>query len=121
MSISTTDLLTPIPGATIINAGKHAGKHEILGAVRYVPQDLLAATHLALPIAHDSPVILYAEHGRDQTLDDVAAKLRAEGFTDVQIWDGTLEEYERAGGATQVPSTEQMIPPTMPDESQLPR
>jgi hypothetical protein len=63
MAISIDDLLTLPHGATIINAGRHAGKREIRGAIRYRPSDLLAPDHLALPIARQRPVVLYAEGG----------------------------------------------------------
>ena len=112
MSITVRDILTPKPGATIINAGAHAGKREILGAIRYKPSDVLAADHLALPIAHESTVILYAENGHDDALVKIAQKMRADGFTDVRVYSGTLAEYEKSGGATQQPSTEQIVPPS---------
>ena len=112
MSISESDLLTVDPHSTIINAGKHAGKREIRGAIRYRPSDLLEAGHLALPIEHDRRVILYAEGGHDETLARIAEKMRADGFSDVRIFEGTLAAYEQAGGATQEPSFEQVVPPT---------
>ena len=118
MSISESELLAVDPQTTIINAGKHAGKREIRGAIRYRPSDLLEADHLALPIEHDRRVILYAEGGRDETLDRIAEKMRADGFSDVRVYESTLAAYEQAGGATQEPSMEQVVPPTKPDEVQ---
>jgi hypothetical protein len=115
-TISLDELLRPGPNATIINAGEHAGKREIRGAVRYRPADLLVPPHLALPIPHDGSVILYAEHGPTERLHEIAAKLEGDGFTDVRIFDGTLAEFEAGGGATQDPSLEQTVPPQQPDE-----
>jgi 3-mercaptopyruvate sulfurtransferase SseA len=112
MSITASQLLTPAPGTTIVNAGAHSGRREILGAIRYDPKELLAADHLALPIAHDGAVILYAEHGLNATLTEVAAKMRAAGFTDVNVYAGTLADYEQAGGITQESSTQQIVPPS---------
>jgi hypothetical protein len=112
MHISERELLTHDPHTTIINAGKQPGRREIRGAVRYSPHELLAADHLALPIAHESRVILYSEHGHDETLGRIADKMRADGFTNVRVYAGTLTEYEDAGGETQEPSVQQIIPPS---------
>jgi 3-mercaptopyruvate sulfurtransferase SseA len=113
MSI-TADLLSNDPHITVINAGKQPGAREIRGAVRYSPHELLEAAHLALPIAHEGPVVLYAEHGASDELERIADRMRADGFRDVRVYDGTLAEYEKAGGETQEPSMQQVIPPTTP-------
>jgi rhodanese-related sulfurtransferase len=105
------------PTATIINAGKHAGRREIAGAVRYRPDDLLGAEHLALPLAHDRPVVLYDESGHAGHLDAIATKLRENGYADVRVLRASLADYEEAGGATQEPSLEQIVPPARPGES----
>ena len=105
-------------GATVINVGKHAGKAEIRGAVRYRPGDLLEADHLALPLAPDKPVVLYDESGNGGTTEQVAEKLRSQGFTDVRILDGGFAAWEQAGGETQEPSLEQVVPPSKPSEVQ---
>lgn len=118
MSATTGDLVAYVPHTTIINAGKHQGKREIRGAIRYRPGDLLEAEHLALPLEHDKPVILYAEGGRDDQLDRIAEKMRADGFTDVRVYEGTFAAYEQAGGETQPASFEQPVPPARPDEVQ---
>ena len=118
MSVTAGELLAHDPHTTIINAGKHQGKREIRGAIRYRPHDLLEPDHLALPIEHDKPVILYAESGRDETLDRIAEKMRADGFSKVRVFEGTLAAYEQAGGAMQEASLEQVVPPQRPDEVQ---
>jgi 3-mercaptopyruvate sulfurtransferase SseA len=79
---------------------------------------LLEATKLALPIAHDQPVIVYGEHGADERVRAVAEKFRAEGYEDVRVLEATLGEVERAGGSTQEPSTEQVVPPHRSEEVQ---
>jgi len=116
MSIAEGNLIILDPQTTIINAGRSAGKREIRGAIRYRPSDLLEADHLALPIDHHQRVILYAEGGQDETLARISEKMRADGFTDVRVYEGTLA-YEQAGGATQDPSLEQAVPPSEPDEA----
>lgn len=105
-------------GATIINVGHHAGSREIRGAVRYRPHDLLAPTHLVLPIAPENPVVLYDERGDSDQTTRIAERLRADGFADVRILQGGFAAWERAGGATQEPSLEQVVPPTRSDEVQ---
>jgi 3-mercaptopyruvate sulfurtransferase SseA len=111
MSI-TADLLANDPHVTIINAGKQPGPREIRGAVRYSPHELLEADHLALPIAHDGAIVLYAEHGANAELERIADRMRTDGFKDVRVYDGTLADYEQAGGETQEPSMQQVIPPS---------
>lgn len=117
MNETASNVLTRAPGATIINAGTHPGKREIAGAIRYDPKELLAAEHLALPIAHDGSVVLYAEHGADKQLEKIAEKFRAEGFANVSIYEGTFADYEKTGGGTQESSTQQIIPPTTAAEA----
>jgi rhodanese-related sulfurtransferase len=114
MSMTAEDLVTHDPSVTIINAGAHPGKREIRGAIRYDPSELLEAQSLKLPIAHDASVVLYAENGGGDTLEKIAGKLRTEGFTQVSVYAGTLADYEKAGGATQEASMEQVIPPSKP-------
>jgi 3-mercaptopyruvate sulfurtransferase SseA len=112
MSITAGEVLIHDPRTTIINAGHSPGKREIRGAIRYSPHELLEAGHLALPIAHDDRIILYAEHGNDEALTRIADKMRADGFSDVRVYEGTLAAYEQAGGETQEPSMQQVIPPS---------
>ncbi len=116
--MSVEELLGLTAGATIINAGKHAGSREIRGAIRYRPSDLLEAEHLALPIARERTVVLYAEGGETDELDTIAAKMRGDEFKDVRVLNATFKEYEAGGGATQEASTEQVVPPQRPSEVQ---
>ncbi|GAC1619147.1 MAG: hypothetical protein NVS4B13_11440 [Candidatus Elarobacter sp.] len=98
-------------GATILNVGKHAGHREIRGAIRYRPHDLLTPEHLAIPIAQHEPVVLYDEKGDGTQTREIADKLAHDGFTDVRILQGGFAAWEHAGGATQEPSLEQVVPP----------
>ncbi|MDB5094388.1 MAG: Sulfurtransferase [Candidatus Eremiobacteraeota bacterium] len=105
-------------GATILNVGQHQGRREIRGAIRYRPHDLLTPDHLALPLAQDRPVVLYDEKGDGDLTGRIAENLRASGFRDVRILDGGFAAWEAAGGPTQEPSFEQVVPPTHPSEVQ---
>jgi 3-mercaptopyruvate sulfurtransferase SseA len=105
-------------GATIINVGKHQGHREIRGAVRYRPHDLLTPERLALPIAVDKPVVLYDEKGDGDLTEQIAETFRANGFEDVRILSGGFAAWEAAGGPTQEPSLEQVVPPERPSEVQ---
>ncbi len=119
MNMTVAELIALGPnGATIVNVGKHAGSREIHGAVRYRPDDLLTADHLLLPLPTNLPIVLYDERGSDKHIADIAGKLQANGFTDVFILDGGFAAYDATGEPTQEGSTEQVVPPTKPQEVQ---
>jgi 3-mercaptopyruvate sulfurtransferase SseA len=105
-------------GATILNVGKHQGRREIRGAVRYRPHDLLTPDHLAIPIAPDKPVVLYDEKGDGDLTTQIAGKLKQNGFTDVRILKGGFAAWESAEGETQEASMEQVVPPMRASEVQ---
>jgi 3-mercaptopyruvate sulfurtransferase SseA len=105
-------------GATILNVGKHQGRKEIRGAVRYRPNDLLTPERLTIPIAPDKPVVLYDEKGDGELTRQIAEKLTENGFGDVRILDGGFAAWEAAHGETQEPSFEQIVPPAEPSEVQ---
>jgi len=98
-------------GATIVNAGKHAGRREIRGAIRYAQSDLKEAEKLALPIATDKPVVVYGESDPDETLEQVAENFRRSGFPDVRLLSGGFRAYEDAGAPVQEASVQQIVPP----------
>lgn len=103
-------------GATVINVGKHAGSREIRGAIRYRPDDLLVAARLALPLATNLPIVLYDERGNGRSLAEIAEKLRHNGYPDVRLLEGGFAAYLAADGPLQEASTEQVVPPTKPQE-----
>ncbi|HEV3087319.1 MAG TPA: rhodanese-like domain-containing protein [Candidatus Elarobacter sp.] len=105
-------------GATIVNVGKHQGHAEIRGAIRYRPHDLLTPDHLTIPIAPDKPVVLYDEKGDGDLTRQIAEKLKANAFQDVRTLKGGFAAWEQAGGPTQEPTLEQVVPPDRPDEVQ---
>ena len=105
-------------GAAILNVGKHAGHREIRGAVRYRPHDLLTPAHLAIPLAPESPVILYYENGDGDLTKQIAEKLTSNGFKDVRTLQGGFAAWQKADAPTQEASTEQLVPPTNPSEVQ---
>ena len=104
-------------GATIVNAGRHQGSKEIRGAIRYRPHDLLEPEHLMLPLPPDRLIVLYDERGEGD-LAKIAARLTGEGYRDVRTLRGGFAAWEQAGGATQEPSMEQVVPPSRPSEVQ---
>jgi 3-mercaptopyruvate sulfurtransferase SseA len=105
-------------GATILNVGKHQGRSEIRGAVRYRPHDLLTPERLAIPIAPDKPVILYDEKGDGDLTTQIAGKLAQNGFGDVRTLQGGFAAWESASGDTQEASMEQVVPPMRASEVQ---
>jgi len=105
-------------GATVLNVGKHQGKREIRGAVRYRPHDLLTPEHLTIPIAADKPLVIYDERGDADHLREVAAALERNGFTDVRMLTGGYAAWESASGEIQEPSLEQVVPPDQPSDVQ---
>ncbi len=103
--------------ATVIDVGKHTGKREIRGAIRYRPDDLLTAERLTLPLANDKPVVLYDEHGDDARTQEIAKKLRARGFQ-VDVLEGGFAAWTTDDGPVQEASMEQVVPPARADEVQ---
>jgi len=105
-------------GATILDVGKHQGRREIRGAVRYRPHDLMTPDHLTLPLAPDKPVVLYDEKGDGDLTEQIAAKLNANGFSDVRRLTGGFAAWEAAEAPTQEASLEQTVPPSRASEVQ---
>jgi hypothetical protein len=115
-SISALELANCDAQTTIINVSRHAGGSEVSGSIRYRPSDLLEVHHLLLPIRRECDVILYTEHGDADILWRIASKMSSDGFADVRIYLGTLNDFKRAGGRTQTASYEQIVPPSEPAE-----
>jgi 3-mercaptopyruvate sulfurtransferase SseA len=98
-------------GATIVSAGRHAGRREIRGSIRYDQSELMEAAKLTLPIATDKPVVIYGEDDPDETLEKVAEKFRQSGFPDVRLLSGGFKAYADAGAPVQEASVQQAVPP----------
>jgi len=104
------------PQVTVINVGRHAGSSEIRGAIRYRPDDLLTPEHLALPLPHDRPIVLYGENADDARVDEIAEKMRSSGYQDVRTLEGGFSAYKAADLPTQESSMEQVVPPMRPQQ-----
>lgn len=99
-----------------LDARRHPGKEQIRGALRYDPKVLLAEDRLALPLPHDSRIVVYADD--DDRAAQVAARLREQGYAEAAILDGGFEAYRTAGLPTEEITQEQPIPGS---ESGIPR
>ena len=102
---------------TIIDVGNHVGRKEIRNAIRYRPTDLLAPDHLTLPLPVDRKIVLYGAEGSSERIEAIAERFERSGFADVAILSGGFTAYEKAGGATQEASVEQVVPPSRPQEA----
>jgi rhodanese-related sulfurtransferase len=93
---------------------------QIYGAIRYDPHKLLDAPKLALPLPKtDGLIVLYDEHGNSDQLDQIGAKLRAEGFAEIRALEGGFKAYEAADGKLEDATMEQPVP--LVSEHQLER
>jgi rhodanese-related sulfurtransferase len=116
MNLTTAQLLDEIGRATVIDVGRHAGSRQIAGAIRYRPDDLLRAERLLLPVDRERAVVLYGTRGWDRQFEEIAEKFRQNGFSNVRIYGGSLQDFEDAGGRTEDSSYEESVPPSEPDE-----
>lgn len=94
--------------APALDVRKHPGKEQIRGALRYDAHALLSQEELALPLPHESPIVVYAEN--DERAAEVAARLREKGYRETSILDGGFEAYAAAGLPTEEITQEQPIP-----------
>ena len=86
----------------------HQGREQIRGALRYDPKRLLAEDHLALPIAHDARIVVYADS--EEQAAHVAAHLQGQGYTRAAVLAGGFEAYRDAGLPLEEATQEQPIP-----------
>ena len=92
----------------VIDARSHPGKDQIRGALRYDPKALLAADRLILPLPEDTGIAVYAE---DETrAEEIAQRLRAEGYAKACVLEGGLEAYRESGLPTEALTEEQPVP-----------
>ncbi len=121
-SISSADLARHVAANDVFLLDLRSSTHgkQIYGAIRYDPRKLLDAPKLALPLPKtDGLIVLYDEHGTSEQLDDIGAKLRAEGFAEVRALEGGFHAYEGADGKLEDATMEQPVP--LVSEHQLER
>lgn len=100
----------------VLDVRAHPGKEQIRGALRYDPKVLLSEERLALPLPHDSRIVVYGDD--DERAAQVAARLREQGYSEASILDGGFKAYKEAGLPTEEITQEQPIPGS---ESGIPR
>lgn len=92
----------------IVDARKHPGKEQIRGALRYDEKALLTEERLTLPLPHEGRIVVYADS--EQDAEDVALRLREQGYTQAAVLDGGFEAYRAAGLPTEQITQEQPVP-----------
>lgn len=92
----------------IVDARKHPGKEQIRGAIRYSERGLLSEERLALPLPHEGRIVVYADTEKDA--EEVAARLREQGYKSAAVLEGGFEAYREAGLPTEEITQEQPIP-----------
>ncbi len=95
----------------LLDVRKHARGGQIYGAIRYDPKKLLDAERLILPLPKtDGTIVLYDEHGDSRALNELAAKVRDNGYAGVRVLEGGYAAWEKAGGRMEDPTLEQPVP-----------
>lgn len=92
----------------IVDARRHPGKEQIRGALRYDERALLSEERLALPLPHEGRIVVYADSEKEA--EEVAERLRDQGFTQAAVLEGGFEAYREAGLPTEQITQEQPIP-----------
>ncbi|HKU67451.1 MAG TPA: rhodanese-like domain-containing protein [Candidatus Baltobacteraceae bacterium] len=92
----------------ILDARRHPGKEQIRGALRYDERALLTEERLTLPLPHEGRIVVYADSEEDAQ--EVAARLREQGYADAAVLEGGFEAYRQAGLPTEEITQEQPIP-----------
>ncbi len=96
------------PSMQVLDIRKHTHNEQIRGAVRYDPKKLLEADKLVLPLAKENLVVLCADD--EKLASEIAARLEREGYQDVVLLRGGLEEWKAHGLPTEEATQEQPIP-----------
>jgi rhodanese-related sulfurtransferase len=92
-----------------VRRSKH-GK-QIYGAISYDPKKLKDAARLVLPLPKsDGLIVLYDASGGSKELDELAERLRADGYATVRALEGGFKAWEDAGGKTEDETIEQPVP-----------
>jgi rhodanese-related sulfurtransferase len=92
----------------IIDARRHPGKEQIRGALRYDERAMLTEERLTLPLPHDGRIVVYADS--DDEAEQVAARLREQGYAQAAVLEGGFDAYREAGLPTEEITQEQPIP-----------
>jgi rhodanese-related sulfurtransferase len=92
----------------VVDARTHPGKEQIRGALRYDPKALMAEEHLTLPLPHDRRIVVYADS--EQRAEEIAQRLRDQGYADAAVLDGGFEAYREAGLPVEEITQEQPVP-----------
>ncbi len=87
----------------------HGG--QIYGAIRYDTHKLRDAEKLILPLPkEDGLIVLYDESGDGKVLEEIAAKLQADGYGELRALEGGFKAWTDADGKTEAETIEQPVP-----------
>lgn len=102
------DLIGRDASVAVFDVRRHRGKTQMRGAVFYRYDHFTSAGDLALPLAHDQTVLVYADD--DDAAAGVVEKLRDYGFARAEAIDGGLDALEQAGARLEEATQEQPLP-----------
>ncbi len=92
----------------ILDARSHPGKEQIRGALRYDPKALLSEERLALPLPHESPIVVYADN--EQMAEQIAARLIEGGYAQAAVLEGGFDAYKALDLPVEPATQEQPVP-----------
>jgi hypothetical protein len=102
------DLLDRDASVAVFDVRRHRGKYQLRGAVFYRYDHFVETNDLALPVARDQVVLVYADD--DDATGRVVERLRGCGFERAEAIDGGLKGLEDAGARLEETTQEQPIP-----------
>ena len=105
---TAVDLLERDASVALFDVRRRRGKVQVRGAVFYRYDHFGDAADLALPLAHDQIVLVYADD--DDAAGRVVRKLHDYGFEHAQAIDGGLKALEDAGARLEEATQEQPLP-----------
>ncbi len=84
---------------------------QIYGAIRYDTHKLRDAPKLVLPLPkEDGLIVLYDEDGNGKVLEEIAAKLQADGYGALRALEGGFKAWHEGGGKLEEATVEQPVP-----------